>query len=157
MAPRRHCRTLFLHATERRKPWLQCTLCENAEQPGVGSSSADLTGLTTGPETGTTTSSDVGTVGTASAVGTEISLYPTPLVLHGVVVALNKTGHREGNCPLSGLLLTDRVSTTSPVDASRSNCSLDDASRPSLRTWYHQAFHFRPNRTCGFRALVSLL
>ena len=53
---------------------------------------------------------------------------------------------------LSGLLLADRVSTTSPVNTSRCRCSLDDSSRPSQRASVHLAFHFRPNRTFRFRA-----
>ena len=85
-------------------------------------------------------------MGSNSADPTRSAQYPTPFVLHGVAVTLKKRVQEETVHFLSSFCAIGAF-TTSPVETSRSKCSLDDSSRPSQRASYHLAFHFRPIRT----------
>ena len=110
----------FLRPTERRKPWHDYPLWEHAEQSGVASSSTDPTGLMTGPETGATTTSHVRARSGQHLLKAKKS-YNTLLLSCSTESQSfsTKTGIQEETVH-SGLRLTDRAFTTSPVETSRS-------------------------------------
>ena len=110
----------FLRPTERRKPWHDYPLWEHAEQSGVASNSTDPIGLMTGPETRATTTSHVGH-GRDSIYCRRKHSYNTLLLSCSTESQSfsTKTGLQEETVH-SGLRLTDRAFTTSPVETSRS-------------------------------------